>query len=103
MQGVDGLVFSPDGKTLVSGAGGFEAIKLWNIETGQKLLTLPGKGSLLSEVKFMENGNTFVAGRLGQRGVWQIWRAPSWEEIAAAEAREAGKNEEPGARAGGKA
>ena len=95
MQGVDGLVFSPDGKTLVSGAGGFEAIKLWHIETGQELLTLPGKGSLLSEVQFMENGNTILAGRFGQRGVWQMWRAPSWEEIAAAEAQETAKNQQP--------
>jgi WD40 repeat protein len=88
MQGVHGVTFSPDGKTLASGSGAREAIKLWHVETGQELLTLPGKGSLLSTVQFVAGGNALVAGSQAQKGTWQIWRAPSWDEIAAAEAKE---------------
>jgi len=88
MQGVHGITFSPDGKTLASSSGALEAIKLWHVETGQELLTLPGKGSLLSMVQFVAGGNALLAGSQGQKDTWQIWRAPSWEEIAATEAKE---------------
>jgi serine/threonine protein kinase/WD40 repeat protein len=85
MQGVHGVRFSPDGKSLVSSSGAREALKIWHVETGQELLTLRGKGSLLSEVEFVDGGNALLAGSAGQNGTWQIWRAPSWEEIDAAE------------------
>jgi WD40 repeat protein len=87
MQGVHGVKFSPDGKSLVSGSTGREAVKLWHVETGQELLTLAGRGSLLNHVEFIDHGNALLAGGRGQQGTWQIWRAPSWEEIAAAEAK----------------
>jgi WD40 repeat protein len=88
MLGVHGVTFSPDEKTLASSSGGREAIKLWHVETGQELLTLPGKGSLLGTVQFVAGGNALLAGSQGQSGTWQIWQAPSWEEIAATEAKE---------------
>jgi WD40 repeat protein len=95
MQGVHGITFSPDGKTLASSSGAREAIKLWHLETGQELLTLPGKGSLLGTVQFVAGGNALVAGSQDQTGTWQIWRAPSWEEIAAAEAKEKAASQLP--------
>jgi WD40 repeat protein len=85
MQGVHGVRFSPDGKSLVSTSGAREAVKIWHVETGQELLTLSGKGSLLSHVEFVDNGNALLAGGAGQTGTWQIWRAPSWAQIEAAE------------------
>ena len=85
MQGVHGIRFSPDGKSLVSSSGAREAVKIWHVETGQELLTLRGKGSLLSVVEFVENGDAMLAGSAGQAGKWQVWRAPSWAEIDAAE------------------
>jgi len=36
-------------------------------------------------VEFVENGDALLAGSAGQAGTWQIWRAPSWAEIDAAE------------------
>jgi WD40 repeat protein len=95
MQGVHGVRFSPDGKSLVSSSGAREAVKLWHVETGQELLTLKGKGSLLDQVEFVDGGNALLAGSAGQKGTWQIWRAPSWEEIAAAEAREKAESNQP--------
>jgi len=85
MKGVHGIRFSPDGKSLASSSGAREAIKIWHVETGQELLTLRGKGSLLSHIEFVDDGNALLAGSAGQKGTWQIWRGPSWAEIDAAE------------------
>jgi eukaryotic-like serine/threonine-protein kinase len=87
MQAVFSVAFSPDSRSLATGAGGREAIKLWHVETGQELLTLPGKGILLQDIAFAEDGNTLLLGRFRTPGSWQMWRAPSWAEIAAAEAK----------------
>jgi WD40 repeat protein len=77
-----GVAFSPDGKRLISSSGGREAVKLWDVRTRQELLTLSGEGTL-SEAQWGNDGNAIVAGF-----PLQIWRAPSWEEIRAIEARE---------------
>jgi WD40 repeat protein len=76
-----GLGFSPDGRRLISASGGRESVKLWDVETKQELLTLSGAGSLLLSAAWNPDGDVIVAGP-----PWQAWRAPSWEEIDAAEA-----------------
>jgi len=81
MQSVLGVQFSPDGKRLVSTSASHEAAKIWDLETRQELLTLSGRGSQLWRVAFVENGNSLLIGCKGQVATWQIWRAPSWEEI----------------------
>ncbi len=78
-----GVAFSPDGRRLISGGGGREAVKLWDIGTRQELLTLSGTGSILIAASWSADGDVIFAG-----APWQAWRAPSWEEIAAAEAKE---------------
>jgi WD40 repeat protein len=78
-----GLAFSPDGRRLISASTGREAVKLWDVGTRQELLTLAGTGSLLFAARWSADGDVILAGR-----PWQGWRAPSWEEIAAVEARE---------------
>ena len=78
-----GLAFSPDGRRLISASGGRESVKLWDVETRQELLTLSGTGSLLLNATWNPDGDVILAGP-----PWQAWRAPSWEEIAAAEAAE---------------
>ena len=85
MQSVLGVQFSPDGKRLVSTSASHEAAKIWDAETRQELLTLSGIGSQLWRVAFVENGNSLLIGCKGQLSTWQIWRAPSWEEIEEAE------------------
>ena len=47
------------------------------------LLTLGGTGSILIESRWSGDGDVILAGP-----PWQVWRAPSWEEIVAAEAKE---------------
>ena len=75
-----GIAFSPDGRRLISAGGGREAVKLWDVGTRQELLTLGGIGSYLATAQWGADGDVILAG-----SPWQVWRAPSWKDIAAAE------------------
>jgi WD40 repeat protein/tRNA A-37 threonylcarbamoyl transferase component Bud32 len=83
LNAIFGLAFSPDGRRLVSSSGGREAVKLWDVETRQELLTFSGAGSALGSARWTVDGDVILVGT-----PWQAWRAPSWQEIAAAEAKE---------------
>jgi WD40 repeat protein len=85
-----GIAFSADGRRLISGWGGREAVKLWDVGTQQELLTLAGTGSLLAAARWSADGDVIYVGV-----PWQAWRAPSWEEIAAAEAMEKTATKQP--------
>ncbi len=85
-----GIAFSPDGRRLISASGGREAVKLWDVGTRQELLTLAGTGSYLFATRWSADGDVILAG-----APWQAWRAPSWEEIAAAEASEKPESKQP--------
>jgi hypothetical protein len=64
---------------------GLDAIycQLWDVGTRQELPTLAGAGSFLQTAAWGADGGAILAG-----APWQMWRAPSWDEIAAAEAKE---------------
>jgi WD40 repeat protein len=82
MNAALGIAFSADGRRLFSAYGGREAVKLWDVGTRQELLTLGGTGSTLRTARWSADGDVILAGT-----PWQVWRAPSFEEIAAAEAK----------------
>jgi WD40 repeat protein len=84
LNGLQSVTFSPDGKRLATGSAGREAIKLWNVETLEELLTLPCNGSMFGSTAFSPDGN--ILGSMNYQGVLHLWRAPSWEEIKQAEA-----------------
>ena len=90
LNGASCVAFSPDGRRLISTSGGREAVKLWDVATRQELLTFGGTGSLLEAARWSSNGDVILAGP-----PWQAWRAPSWEEIAAAEAKEKTEIKQP--------
>jgi eukaryotic-like serine/threonine-protein kinase len=76
--------FSPDGRRLASGGTGpADAVILWDLTVHQQLLSLPGNGRWSFHIAFSPDGNTLTA--LSISGAAELWRAPSWEEIEAAE------------------
>jgi WD40 repeat protein len=83
-----GVAFSPDGRRLATGgSSGRDAVKLWDCATYRELVTLPGQGNAFYFVSFSPDGN-WVAAASGVEGQLNLWRAPSWAEIADAEASE---------------
>ena len=92
---VMGVTFSPDGKTLATGSYD-RKVKLWNIATQQEVATLePLPGSCLT-LRFSPDGRTLAAGSwLSPYPYTSLWQVPSFEEIAAAEAKEKRETEQP--------
>ena len=52
MLGVHLAVFSPDGRRLVTGSHGIEAVKIWDFESHENVLTLEGRGSKFKRAAF---------------------------------------------------
>ena len=90
LNGAFGLAFSADGRRLISTSGGREAVKLWDVGTRQELLTLAGTAGSAYGARWSADADVILAG-----APWQTWRAPSWEEIAAAETKEKTEIKQP--------
>lgn len=76
---VRGLVFSPDNGRLVTGGGGTETLRFWEMEGHQMVLELSSDVGFLTQIRFTPDRNTVVA--QGSMGELMVWTAPSWEEI----------------------
>lgn len=87
LAGVHGVAFSPDGKRLLSGSNGREAVKIWDTETWQELATLEAQGSLFKNLHMSPNGTTLSAATYQNQ--INLWQAPAWGEIEAANQLEA--------------
>jgi WD40 repeat protein len=79
--------FSPDSKTLVT-VGYDRKVKLWSVSTHQELVTFPFNAAWQAvAAHFTPDGRALAISYLDARGSHtRLVRAPSFEEIAAAEA-----------------
>jgi eukaryotic-like serine/threonine-protein kinase len=82
-QALFGVCFSPDGLRALTAGEGAEAVRLWDVETWQELITLPLEGERLSQIFFSADGRQLAAS--SSRGDLFLWQAPSFAEIEAKE------------------
>ncbi len=71
-----GIAFSPDGSRLAT-ADDDRKVVLWNLETGQELLTLRGHTEGVRAVAFSPNGHRLATGGIDQRVL--VWDATPFE------------------------
>jgi WD40 repeat protein len=76
---------SNNGRLATGGHGPGNAVVLWDLSARQPLLSLPGNGRFFFHIAFSPDENTLVA--ISMSGTAELWRAPSWAEIEAAEHR----------------
>jgi WD40 repeat protein len=83
-DGVRILEFTPDGKTLAS-AGADRKVKLWDVATGQELLTLEGPSGPIWILRFSPDGRVLAA--VSSHGVANsprevfLWRTAADEPV----------------------
>jgi WD40 repeat protein len=85
------LEYSPDGTRLLSSTIGTEAVKVWNAASWMEVARLePPSGVYYAGPGFTADSSTIVVGASrfgGGLSAARLFRAPSWEEIAASEAK----------------
>ena len=86
-HGVHSVAFSPDSQRVVAGSDDRQAVKIWDTQTLQELLTLRGESTFFSQTRFSPDGNLLAT--MSFSGLLHVWRAPSWAEIEAAERNDA--------------
>lgn len=79
LQGMHSVAFSPDGTRMMIGGNGSEAIKLWDTESFEELVTLQAQGSVFQSSAFSPDGSVLASSN--QQGILHLWRAPSLDEI----------------------
>jgi WD40 repeat protein/serine/threonine protein kinase len=95
IQAVMGVAYSPDGRTLATG-GDDGKVKLWNIATQQEMTSLEIPHGGCRSIKFSPDGCALAVGSfLDPEPYMWLWEAPSFEEIAAAEAKRTAANHRP--------
>lgn len=76
-MGVHSVAFSPDGRRIITGGGGRrEAVKIWDVATGQELMTLSTRepGFSFRHVEFSTDANSIYA--VGERHALSVWHVP---------------------------
>ncbi len=79
---VHGISFSPDGQRLAAGSSGREAVRVYEMNQYQPLLSLDAQGTGYLPVF---NASNTILGAINAEGNVRLWRAPTWREIETAE------------------
>ncbi len=74
---VEYVSFSPDGKRLATASGDMTAI-IWDLASGQEILTLSGNKGWLKYACFSPDGKRIATAERG--GAVKIWEAASWAD-----------------------
>ncbi|PYI85692.1 MAG: hypothetical protein DME26_10415 [Verrucomicrobia bacterium] len=77
-NGINGVVFSPDGKRLAT-ASDDQTVKVWNVTNGRETLTLQGHTSEVRSVVFSLDGKRLASASDDQ--TVKVWDATSGREI----------------------
>src|SRR5262249_31448371 len=83
-MGVYSLAFSPDGKTLATGAGDWRnarpgEVKLWEVASGKEQAKLDGLPREVWSLAFTPNGKLLVTATANQL---KVWEAATGKEVA---------------------
>jgi WD40 repeat protein len=83
-KAVHGVAFSPDGQRLLSGGKEpSDVVRLLDLGSQRHVATLAGQPDNYWFLEMSNDLSTLVASSQGKTAL--LWRAPSWDEIAAAE------------------
>jgi WD40 repeat protein len=90
---------SPDERRMASWTIGSEPVKIWETQGWNEVASIKGRpGFRLRTANSLQDGNTFVGleANLETQAVdARLWRAPSWDEINKAEAKEKAERKQP--------
>jgi len=93
------ILVSPDERRMASCTIGQEPIKIWDTEGWNEVASIEGRrGFGIGQLNFLPDGNTIAVSEVNLENEAlevRLFRAPTWAEIAAVEAKENVEGEQP--------